>query len=392
MSRVAPVKSLSCALALSFAFATTLAACGSSKQTRRYDRKQAQQALNRLESPGLVIGEFALASKGVVDGDTIKVRGLDTSLRLLAIDTEETYKSDADRRASDSDFNQYMRDKRGDSSRPAKAATPLGEDAKKFGRKFFEGVSRVRLERDHAKEIRGRYGRYLAYAFAEKNGVWVNYNVEAVRAGMTPYFSKYGYSRRFHDEFIAAEKEAQEKKIGIWKPGCKCYPDYPERTVWWNARAEFILEFEREASTREDHIVLTNWDALRNIEAKVGQEITVLGLVGDIRFGESGPSKALLSRQLFNDFPAVFFDKDVFLSSTITRYKGEFVAVTGVVNKYKNKYNNKQILQIMVSLPSQVRGSRLPLQERSTEEQEPAESVPPASALLPTKPPGTSTH
>ena len=384
MSRVAPVKGLSCALALSFAVATTLAACGSSKQTRRYDRKQAQQALSRLESPGLVIGEFALASKGVVDGDTIKVRGLDTSLRLFAIDTEETYKSDADRRASDSDFDQYLRDKKGDSSRPAKAATPLGEDAKKFGKKFFEGVGRVRLERDHAKEIRGRYGRYLAYVFAERNGVWVNYNVEAVRAGMTPYFSKYGYSRRFHDEFIAAEKEAQEKKIGIWKPGCQCYPDYPQRTAWWNARAEFILEFEREASTREDHIVLTNWDALRNIEARVGQEITVLALVGDIRFGEKGPSKALLSRALFNDFPAVFFDKDVFVSSTITQYKGEFVAITGVVNKYKNKYNNKQVLQIMVSLPSQVKGSRLPLLERPADEK-PAEPAQPASALLPIK-------
>lgn len=385
MSRVGATKSLACGLALALTWGLVLAACGSSKQTRRYDRKQAQQALGRLESPGLVIGEFALASKGVVDGDTIKVRGLDTSLRLLAIDTEETYKRDADRRASDSDFDKYMADKRGDKARPAKAATPLGEDAKKYGKKFFEGVTRVRLERDHPKEIRGRYGRYLAYAFAEKNGQWVNYNVEAVRAGMTPYFTKYGFSRRFHDEFIAAEKEAQEKKIGIWKPGCKCYPDYPERTLWWNARAEFILEFEREASSREDHIVLTNWDALRNIEAKVGQEITVLGLVGDIRFGEKGPSRALLSRQLFNDFPAVFFDKDVFISSTITQYKGEFVAVTGVVNKYKNKYNNKQVLQIMVSLPSQVKGSRLPLLEKSGDPAKPDQPAAeePTSARMP---------
>ncbi len=380
MSRVRVPRRLALGLALSFASAMVLAACGSSKQTRRYDRKQAQEALGRLESPGLIIGEFALASKGVIDGDTIKVRGLDTSLRLLAIDTEETYKRDADRRASDSDFDKYLRDKRGDKSRPIKAATPLGEDAKKFGKKFFEGVSRVRLERDHPKEIRGRYGRYLAYAFAEKNGVWVNYNVEATRAGMTPYFTKYGFSRRFHDEFVAAEKEAQENKVGIWKPGCECYADYPERAVWWNARAEFILEFEREASSREDLIVLTNWDALRNIEARVGQEITVLGLVGDIRFGEKGPSRALLSRQLFNDFPAVFFDKDVFISSTITKYKGEFVAVTGVVNKYKNKYNNKEVLQIMVSLPSQVKGSRLPLLENRDKQATPPE---PTSSLQP---------
>ena len=50
----------------------------------------------------------------------------------------------------------------------------------------------------------------MAYAFAEKNGVWVNYNIEAVRAGMTPYFSKYGFSRRFHKEFLAAEEEAKK--------------------------------------------------------------------------------------------------------------------------------------------------------------------------------------
>lgn len=372
MSRVSSLRGLAWALAFAVTGAVVISACGSSAQTRRYNRKQAQAALSRLESPGLVIGEFALAPKGVVDGDTIKVRGLDTSLRLLAIDTEETFKRDADRRASDSDFDQYLRDKRGDKKRPIKAATPLGEDAKKFGKKFFDGVSRVRLERDHPKEIRGRYGRYLAYAFAEKNGKWVNYNVESVRAGMSPYFSKYGYSRRFHEEFIAAENEAREKQLGIWKPGCECYPDYPERKVWWDARAEFILEFERIANEREDHIVLTNWDALRNIEEKVGQEVTILGLVGDIRYGEKGPSRALLSRQLFNDFPAVFFDRDVFISSTITQYKGEFVAVTGVVNKYKNKYNNKQVLQIMVSLPSQVKGSRLPLLKAPKTDETPA--------------------
>ncbi len=67
-----------------------LSACGSSSQTRRYNRKQVQESLGRLESPGLVIGEFSLPANAIVDGDTIKVRGLDTSLRLLAIDTEET--------------------------------------------------------------------------------------------------------------------------------------------------------------------------------------------------------------------------------------------------------------------------------------------------------------
>lgn len=357
-----------------------LSACGSSSQTRRYNRKQAQTSLGKIESPGLVIGEFSLPPKAIIDGDTVKVRGLDTSLRLLAIDTEETYKRDADRRASDSDFTAYLESKKGSRGRPAKAATPLGEDGKKFAKKFFSGVTTVRLERDHPKEIRGRYNRYLAYVFVQKNGVWVNYNVEAVRAGMSPYFSKYGYSRRFHADFIAAEKEAKEKQIGIWKPGCECYPDYPLRRRWWDARADFILDFERKAAERDDYVVLTNWDALRTLEENLGQEVTILATVGDIRRGDKGPSTATLSRRMFNDFPAVFFDPDVFAGSGITRYKGEFVAVTGVVNKYKRKYDNKQILQVLVSLPSQVTGSKLPLTETQQEQLETGAAAAPTSA------------
>lgn len=373
-------------IALALVSLGLLSACGGpSKQTQRYDRKQAQEALSRLEAPGLVIGEFRLAAKGVIDGDTLRVNGLDTSLRLLAIDTEETFKSDLDRRASDADFDKYLRDKRGDNDRPAKGATPLGEDAKVFAKKFFDGSSYVRLERDHPKEIRGRYGRYLTYVFAKKDGVWVNYNVEAVRAGMSPYFSKYGYSRRFHDQFIAAEQEAMKNQVGIWKPGCECYPDYPERKAWWDARAEFVLDFERAAATETNFIVLTNWDALRTLEEKLGEEVTILATVGDVRFGDKGPSTASLSRRMFADFPAVFFDRDVFVSSQIANYKGEFVAVTGVVNKYTNKYNKKQVLQILVSLPSQVRGSKLTKAPEGESEDETA--APDAGESVPTETP-----
>ena len=80
--------------------------------------------------------------------------------------------------------------------------------------KFFEGADKVRLERDHPAEIRDAYQRYLAYVFVQKGGTWVNYNVESVRAGMGPYFPKYGNSRRFHDDFVKAQQEAMEAKRG----------------------------------------------------------------------------------------------------------------------------------------------------------------------------------
>ena len=198
--------------ALFIALATSASSCAASPAERRYSREAAQAALSQLESPGLLIGEFALAPAAVVDGDTIKVKGLDTSLRLLALDTEETFKRESDRRAAEAGFDAYLAAKRGDKARPIKAGTPLGMDAKRFAEEFFAGAEVVRLERDHPKDLRGRFNRYLAYVFVQKNGKWSNYNLEAVRAGMSPYFTKYGYSRRFDREFREAEAEARRER------------------------------------------------------------------------------------------------------------------------------------------------------------------------------------
>ena len=334
--------------------------CAPSRQAQRYSRERVQASLKRLETPGLVLGEFALAGKPVIDGDTVRVEGLDSTLRLLALDCEETLKDEQSRRDVEDDWPKYLKDKRGDRKHPVKAGTPLGEEAKKFAIQFFSGVRTVRLERDHPKEIRDRYDRYLAYVFVERGGRWVNYNVEAVRAGMSPYFTKYSYSRRFHDDFVRAEKEARDAKRGIWRPGAQAYQDYAERKAWWDARAEFIKAFERDAQGRDDFIELTHWDSMRAIEKKLGQEITVLGTVSRIALGDRGPTRVMLGRRMFNDFTIVFFDKDVFASSGIDRYEGEFVRVTGVVNEYKNKYTSKRQLQVIVSLPSQVVGSEIP--------------------------------
>ena len=216
------------------ALGTTTAGC-SPVGGQRYSRKVAQKSLQKLESPGILIGEFRLTK--VVDGDTVKVDGLDSSLRLLGDDTEETFKNEADRRAMEASWEDYKKAKRNGGPRPAKYATPLGEQAKEFAKNWFAGVDKVRIERDHPAEIRDRYNRYLAYVFAQKGGAWVNYNLEAVRAGMSPYFPKYGNSRRFHQEFLAAQAEAKAAQRGIWAPGAPAYPDYPEREAWWTARA-----------------------------------------------------------------------------------------------------------------------------------------------------------
>jgi endonuclease YncB( thermonuclease family) len=328
-----------------------------SKRTRRYKKSQLQKSLQKLESTGLVLGKFTLASRAVIDGDTVKVDGLRTTLRLLAIDTEETFKRDREKRLFETGWENYVRTLQGKRKKPAKYATPLGMEAKRFAERFFSGVRIVRLERDHPKEIRGRYNRYLVYVFAKKKGVWVNYNLECVRAGMSPYFTKYGYSRRFHDQFVEAQRQARRKKLGIWDPNQKHYPDYDVRLRWWNARAEFIKEFEQDAEGKDNYIVLTNWDALRRLEKHLGKEVVVLGTVGRIKLGDRGPTKVMLSRRRGADFPVVFFDKDVFGSSGIARYKGGFVRVRGRVSKWYNKYRKREVLQIVVNLPGQIQGN-----------------------------------
>ncbi|MBW1809959.1 MAG: thermonuclease family protein [Deltaproteobacteria bacterium] len=357
--RITLVRKLIVSGLLAFFVVSSLHCFGGSKRTRRLSKKEIQERLKKLETPGLLIGEFPLARNDVIDGDTVRVAGLDTSLRLLAIDTEETFKSDADLRLFEAGFEKYLVAKRAGSVKPVKAATPLGEDAKKFAAEFFDGAKTVRLERDHPKEIRGRFNRYLAYIMVKKKGDWVNYNLECVRVGMSPYFTKYSYSRRFHDQFVQAQKEAQKKGLGIWDPGKQHYRDYPERLEWWNVRADFIKQFEEDAKGKDNHIVLTNWDALRRMEKFVGKEVVILSTVGEVKLGDKGPTKVMLSRRMMADFPLIFFDKGVFGSSRIARFSGEFVRVTGIVTRYRNRHDNREELQIEIKLPGQIVGSEL---------------------------------
>ncbi|MBT8467202.1 MAG: thermonuclease family protein, partial [Deltaproteobacteria bacterium] len=165
---------------------------------------------------GLLIGEYRLADDPVVDGDNIRVEGIDGSVRLLSLDTEERLRGRSDRPAASKDFERYLKAKRAGAARPQKFGTPMGEEAAKFAEVFFEGSGVVRLERDDSKETRGNFGRLLAYAFVKRDERWTNYSVECVRAGMSPYFTKYGYSLRFDDELTKAEAEAREAKRGIW--------------------------------------------------------------------------------------------------------------------------------------------------------------------------------
>ncbi len=324
-------------------------ACASSDV--RFDRSE----LDRADA-GLVLGIYPLKQDAIIDGDTIKVDGLDASLRLLGIDAEETFKSDKAWREFEVGWDKYLANQAAKThGRPVKVPTPLGMDAKYWTQEFFAGVTNVRIERDHPKEIRDAYNRFLAYVFVERDGQWVNFNVELVRAGMSPYFPKYGYSRRFHEQFVQAQEEARAAKRGIWAEGARCYPDYDVRLAWWTARAEFVAEFDAEAQQDPNLLILTRFDSLTTLESRLGEEVEVLGAISDIRQGERGPKRVLLSRRMFSDFPLIFWEDDVFEESGIERYKGEFVRVRGVVTAYTDRRSGRRQLQIEVRDPIQVR-------------------------------------
>jgi len=106
----------------------------------------------------------------VVDGDTIRVRyeGRDESVRLLCINTPERVESGF-------------------------------EEA-------TEAMRGLEFERPGEPE-RDRYSRLLAYVFVDGRNV----NVEMVRLGWTPFWTKYGRGR-YAEDFESAEVEARAAK------------------------------------------------------------------------------------------------------------------------------------------------------------------------------------
>jgi endonuclease YncB( thermonuclease family) len=315
-------------------------------------------AARAAPAPGLVIGTFRLIK--VVDGDTLVVDGLPSSLRLLGIDTEETFKTARDRRAAAAGLAAYMAARRGASPRPVKMATPMGEAAKQFAVDYFAGVREVRLERDDPAEVRDRYRRYLAYVFVRRGDRWDHYNVAAVRAGMAPYFPKYGHARRFHAELVAAEAEAKQAGRGIWAPGAPGYPDYAEREAWWAARAAFVDEFRAAAAGDPRWIDLVRDDAMDQLAARVGDDVAVLGLVGEVRPSARGPTEVILARQLSGGLPLVFFDRELAAASGIDRWLGEFVVVTGRPQRYAARPGQPARLELVIRSAAQLRLSPVP--------------------------------
>ena len=124
----------------------------------------------------------------VVDGDTIVVRynGKYEKVRLLCVNTPESVHSDI------------------------KQNIPMGKVASRYTQKKLTGKY-VKLEFEIAR-LRGNKGRLLAYVFVDGQ----NLNLDLVRQGLSPYYTKFGRSQKYDADFRAAEKQARKEKLNIW--------------------------------------------------------------------------------------------------------------------------------------------------------------------------------
>jgi micrococcal nuclease len=140
----------------------------------------------------VIIPALALAGQykmvRVVDGDTIVVdyHGKHEKVRLLCVNTPESVHPDK------------------------KQNIPMGKTASRYTQKKLIGKF-VDLEFG-IKKLRGNYGRLLAYVFVDGQ----NLNLDLVRQGLSPYYTKYGRSQKYDAEFRAAEKQARKEKLNIW--------------------------------------------------------------------------------------------------------------------------------------------------------------------------------
>ena len=164
----------------------------------------------------------------VVDGDTIKVslNHKREFLRLDYVDTEESY------------------------AEGSKPVTEAGKAATEMAKQYFglpnDKLTTVDIEFDGEEPVeiclekyRDHQGRLICYV--HKDGE--NYNLKLIEEGWSPYFYKYGYSRIYHREMLAAEAQAQANNLVIWNPATNIKSasrNYQLLIPWWSLRAGIV--------------------------------------------------------------------------------------------------------------------------------------------------------
>jgi micrococcal nuclease len=127
----------------------------------------------------------------VVDGDTIDIimNGKTERLRLIGINTPEVVD-------------------------PRKTVECFGREASDNAKKLLSGQE-VRVEADLTQDDRDKYGRLLRYVW-RRDGLF--YNLEAIKDGFA-YEYTYQLPYIYQKDFKAAQKYAEDNKLGLWADG-----------------------------------------------------------------------------------------------------------------------------------------------------------------------------
>ena len=287
----------------------------------------------------LWIGTWPVTPEAVVDGDTVRLPAGMGSIRVLGLDCEEVFKDAAARAAAEQDFVAYAKAQRGARRLPVKYGTPAGETARGFAQQLAQGATAMRLERDALDApVRGTYGRLLAHVILQGPQGPINLAEALIRAGHSPYFVKYGRSRRFDAIFRAAEAEARAAGRGIWgSTGPAHYPDYEERLGWWEARAQQVDQWQKEAA-RPDHVTLGAPDADERLGALVGKDAVVFGLLDrELEVKTKDKRVLLLTHLERRGFSLVFFDLTLPDQLDMHALTSRYLTVRGKVTLYNGR-------------------------------------------------------
>ena len=207
----------------------------------------------------------------IVDGDTIRIflpgQEKDESIRLLALDTEESFAAGR------------------------KPVSPWGHAAKARAAEFFDGATEVTIEfpgnesiEESIRKYRGNFGRLLCFVYRND----VDFQETMIREGFSPYFMKYGNAQfsDHHQRYSEAERVAQLNHIGVWDQltvNGSVIRNYAALGSWWKLRARIIDEYRVLKSkvpallnTRLDYETIVN-------KANEGESVTIFTELSGIR-------------------------------------------------------------------------------------------------------------
>jgi len=214
----------------------------------------------------------------VVDGDTIHIKraGKVEKLRLLSVDTEEKFSS-------------------GTAPGGTKPPTVFGEECALWAQKFFADLGkdgaapRIGISFPGGHENYDFYGRLLCHVILPDG---TDYNLMLVKLGKSPYFSKYGFSESEHAAFVAAQKEAQTKQLGIWNPKTNvpatdgapaAKRPYDKLVPWWDARGEAVQAWRAAFAKDAAAVCDANESAQLERAARGEKEVEVFGEIDRMR-------------------------------------------------------------------------------------------------------------